>query len=170
MTMSNFDEQLSKHIAELSKEKQPERDLFRGIELGIEAQRKSDEKVQGQGVSANQWLAIAASVCLVTVLWLSAPFAFKPDESMNDNYALVDAMSSQQQQQVSSLLASYQSTPALTEDWQQQLKELDDAADAIKTALKEDPDNSALIKMLHHVYQQQIALIERVHAPKWQQI
>ena len=77
---------------------------------------------------------------------------------------------SQQQQQVSSLLASYQSTPALTEDWQQQLKELDDAADAIKTALKEDPDNSALIKMLHHVYQQQIALIERVHAPKWQQI
>ncbi|WP_346993140.1 hypothetical protein [Alteromonas gracilis] len=47
---------------------------------------------------------------------------------------------------------------------------MDDAADAIKTALKEDPDNSALIKMLHHVYQQQIALIERVHAPKWQQI
>ncbi|WP_346993141.1 hypothetical protein [Alteromonas gracilis] len=111
--MSNFDEQLSKHIAELSKEKQPERDLFRGIELGIEAQRESNEETQGQGVSSNQWLAIAASVCLVTVLWLSAPFAFKPDESKNDNYALVDAMSSQQQQQVSSLLASYQSTPSI---------------------------------------------------------
>jgi hypothetical protein len=168
--MSNFDEKLSQHIAELSKEKQPERDLFRGIELGIESQRNSEEATDSQGVNTKQWLAIAASVCFVTVLWLSAPYAFKPDENMNDNFALVDAMSNQQQQNVSSLLASYQSTPALTEDWQQQLKELDDAADAIKTALKEDPDNSALIKMLHHVYQQQIALIERVHAPKWQQI
>ncbi|MEC8231173.1 MAG: hypothetical protein VX061_07005 [Pseudomonadota bacterium] len=168
--MSNFDEQLARHIAELNKEKQPERDLFRGIELGIEAQKDSEANTNNQGVTPKQWMAIAASVCLVTVLWFSAPFAFKPDDARSDNYALIDAMSTQQQQQVSSLLASYQSTPALTEDWQQQLKELDDAADAIKAALKEDPDNSALIKMLHHVYQQQIALIERVHAPKWQQI
>jgi negative regulator of sigma E activity len=115
-------------------------------------------------------MAIAASVCLVTVLWFAAPFAFKADESRSDGYALIDAMSMQQQQQVNSLLASYESTTALTEDWQEQLKELDDAADVIKAALKDDPDNSALIKMLHHVYQQQIALIERVHAPKWQQI
>ncbi|MCB4434908.1 hypothetical protein LHL20_01475 [Alteromonas sp. McT4-15] len=168
--MSNFDEQLARHIAELNKEKQPERDLFRGIELGIEAQKDSEANTNNQGVTPKQWMAIAASVCLVTVLWFSAPFAFKLDDPRSDNYALIDAMSTQQQQQVSSLLASYQSTPALTEDWQQQLKELDDAADAIKAALKEDPDNSALIKMLHHVYQQQIALIERVHAPKWQQI
>ncbi|MCP3702828.1 MAG: hypothetical protein GY954_07855, partial [Alteromonas sp.] len=119
---------------------------------------------------SKQWMAIAASVCLVTVLWFAAPFAFKADENRSDGYALIDAMSMQQQQQVNSLLASYESTTALTEDWQEQLKELDDAADVIKAALKDDPDNSALIKMLHHVYQQQIALIERVHAPKWQQI
>lgn len=168
--MSDFDDKLSQHIANLSKEKQPERDLWRGVELGIEAQREVSTNTQAAGVSNRQWFAIAASVCLVTVLWLTAPFAFKADQSSNDSYALIDAMSSQQQQQVNSLLASYQSTPALTEDWQQQLKELDDAADAIKAALQEDPDNSALIKMLHHVYQQQIALIERVHAPKWQQI
>ncbi len=153
--MSNFDDKLAQHISELSKEKQPERDLWRGIELGI---------------ASRQWMAIAASVCLVTVLWFAAPFAFKADESRSDGYALIDAMSMQQQQQVNSLLASYESTTALTEDWQEQLKELDDAADVIKAALKDDPDNSALIKMLHHVYQQQIALIERVHAPKWQQI
>jgi hypothetical protein len=96
--------------------------------------------------------------------------AFKTENTQADTYALIEALSTQQQQQVNSLLASYESTPALTQDWQQQLKELDDAADAVKLALKEDPDNSALIKMLHHVYQQQIALIERVHAPKWQQI
>ncbi len=165
--MSNFDDKLAQHISGISKEKQPERDLWRGIELGITSQQ---DDASSSTVTAKQWMAIAASVCLVTVLWFAAPFAFKADESRSDGYALIDAMSMQQQQQVNSLLASYESTTALTEDWQEQLKELDDAADVIKAALKDDPDNSALIKMLHHVYQQQIALIERVHAPKWQQI
>nr|WP_283622649.1 hypothetical protein [Alteromonas macleodii] len=165
--MSNFDDKLAQHISEISKEKQPERDLWRGIELGITSQQ---DDASSSTVTSKQWMAIAASVCLVTVLWFAAPFAFKADESRSDGYALIDAMSMQQQQQVNSLLASYESTTALTEDWQEQLKELDDAADVIKAALKDDPDNSALIKMLHHVYQQQIALIERVHAPKWQQI
>lgn len=170
--MSNFDDKLAQHISELDKEKQPERDLWRGIELGIASQQSesAEEQESSSKVTPRQWMAIAASVCLVTVLWLSAPLAFKPDESRSDGYALIDAMSTQQKQQVNSLLASYESTPALTQDWQEQLKELDDAADVIKAALKDDPDNSALIKMLHHVYQQQIALIERVHAPKWQQI
>ncbi|MED5521261.1 MAG: hypothetical protein VX459_05915 [Pseudomonadota bacterium] len=165
--MSNFDDELAQHISGISKEKQPERDLWRGIELGITSQQGD---ASSSTVTSKQWMAIAASVCLVTVLWFAAPFAFKADESRSDGYALIDAMSMQQQQQVNSLLASYESTTALTEDWQEQLKELDDAADVIKAALKDDPDNSALIKMLHHVYQQQIALIERVHAPKWQQI
>ena len=44
------------------------------------------------------------------------------------------------------------------------------AADAIKAALENDPNNMALLRMLQSVYQQQIDLIERVHAPKWQQI
>ena len=165
--MSNFDDKLAQHISGISKEKQPERDLWRGIELGITSQQ---DDASSSTVTSKQWMAIAASVCLVTLLWFAAPFAFKADESRSDGYALIDAMSMQQQQQVNSLLASYESTTALTEDWQEQLKELDDAADVIKAALKDDPDNSALIKMLHHVYQQQIALIERVHAPKWQQI
>lgn len=165
--MSNFDDKLAQHISGISKEKQPERDLWRGIELGITSQQ---DDASSSTVTSKQWMAIAASVCLVTVLWFAAPFAFKADENRSDGYALIDAMSMQQQQQVNSLLASYESTTALTEDWQEQLKELDDAADVIKAALKDDPDNSALIKMLHHVYQQQIALIERVHAPKWQQI
>jgi len=170
MTMRNFEEHLSEQIDSLATEKQPERDLFRGVELGIEAGTNQVKKTHGHGVTNNQWLAIAASVCLVTVIWLSAPLAFKTESTQTDTYALIEALSTQQQQQVNSLLASYESTPALTQDWQQQLKELDDAANAVKLALKEDPDNSALIKMLHHVYQQQIALIERVHAPKWQQI
>ena len=170
--MSNFDDKLAQHISEISKEKQPERDLWRGIELGITTQQgdASQDDALSSAVSSKQWMAIAASACLVSLLWFATSFAFKADESRSDGYALIDAMSTQQQQHVNSLLASYESTTAITEDCQEQLKELDDAADVIKAALKDDPDNSALIKMLHHVYQQQIALIERVHAPKWQQI
>ncbi|MEC7360089.1 MAG: hypothetical protein VX914_08885, partial [Pseudomonadota bacterium] len=139
--MSNFDDKLAQHISGISKEKQPERDLWRGIELGITSQQ---DDASSSRVTSKQWMAIAASVCLVTLLWFAAPFAFKADESRSDGYALIDAMSMQQQQQVNSLLASYESTTALTEDWQEQLKELDDAADVIKAALKDDPDNSAL--------------------------
>ena len=59
---------------------------------------------------------------------------------------------------------------ALTNNWQQQLAELDSAAEAIKKALLNEPDNMALLKMLQSVHQQQINLIERVHSPKWSQI
>ena len=104
------------------------------------------------------------------VLWLTVPQFFDTHDKESPGYALVESMSQQQQQQVTSLLASYQSVPAVTDNWQAQMNELDDAALAIKTALKNDPNNAALIRMLHQVYQQQIALIERVHAPKWQQI
>ncbi|AGH47072.1 hypothetical protein C427_4973 [Paraglaciecola psychrophila 170] len=48
--------------------------------------------------------------------------------------------------------------------------ELDDAADAIKTALENEPNNMALLKMLQSVHQQQINIIERVHSPKWSQL
>ncbi len=124
--MSNFDDKLAQHISGISKEKQPERDLWRGIELGITSQQgdASQDDASSSTVTSKQWMAIAASVCLVTVLWFAAPFAFKADENRSDGYALIDAMSMQQQQQVNSLLASYESTTALTEDWQEQLKEL----------------------------------------------
>ena len=142
--MSNFDDKLAQHISEISKEKQPERDLWRGIELGITSQQgdasqddASQDDASSSTVTSKQWMAIAASVCLVTVLWFAAPFAFKADESRSDGYALIDAMSMQQQQQVNSLLASYESTTALTEDWQEQLKELDDAADVMSSYKKE---------------------------------
>ena len=193
--MSNADNQLLQRISELKKERQPERDLWRGIELGLTRQDEEavdsaviNERGRSQAVFASKgvWAAAAAFVVVCCTLWfltpvgnpsapqptdmlVNEPVSTHKDGSVN-NYELVEAQSLKQRQYITGLLASYETTPALTKDWQQQLTELDTAADAIKAALKEDPDNSALIKMLHHVYQQQIALVERVHAPKWQQI
>ena len=67
-------------------------------------------------------------------------------------------------------MVRFQDQPALTQNWQDQLTGLDDADDAIKTALENKPNNMALLKMLQSVHQQQINLIERMHSPKWQQL
>ena len=125
-------------------------------------------------LTTKPWLAMAASAMLVSVIWFFSP-AFITSETSDEQpklsgYALVDALSEQQNKQMSALLASYDNAPELSENWQVQLEELDDAAGVIKAALKDDPNNRALLKMLQHVYQQQITLIERVHAPQWQQI
>ena len=98
--MSDFDQKLTQHISGLSKEKQPERDLWRGVELGIASAQDtpSSDDASSSTVTSRQWMAIAASVCVVTVLWFAAPFAFNADESRSDGYALIDAMSMQQQQ------------------------------------------------------------------------
>jgi sugar phosphate isomerase/epimerase len=83
---------------------------------------------------------------------------------------LVASLSEQHQQQKSALLVEFKDQPALTENWQDQLKEMDEAAEAIKLALVNEPNNMPLLKMLQTVHQQQINLIERVHSPKWSQI
>lgn len=64
----------------------------------------------------------------------------------------------------------YETQPALTSDWQTQLQELEQAEQAVKLALKQDPENAALLNMLAQVYQQQLDLINKVHEPRWQQI
>jgi len=60
--------------------------------------------------------------------------------------------------------------PTSTDNWQQQVDDLGEAEKAIKDALQDSPNNSALLDMLKHVYQQGLAIIERVHAPTWQAI
>ena len=191
--MNEFDKALEAEIQRLPKTREPERDLWRGIELSLHSQvsgkadgnrrhenglnnEPSGQEKRGtvDRLSTTPWLAMAASAMLVSVIWYFSPVFTNGETSGQQpklaGYALVDALSEQQDEQMTTLLASYDSAPELSENWQAQLKELDDAAVVIKAALKDDPNNRALLKMLKHVYQQQITLIERVHAPKWQQI
>lgn len=168
--MKPFEQELNSKVNALPRETVPDKDLWPAIERSIATPSSSiEQKHQHQKpVFTTRWLAVAAGVTVIALSALLLPHATDPWQQKNDQ--IVEVMSAQQQQQVQSLLARYQDSPALTNDWQSQLDELSDAATAIKKALKEDPNNAALIRMLHHVYQQQIALIERVHAPKWQQI
>lgn len=158
MSNNTFEQQLRSDIEQLDKNQQPPRDLWMGIELAISKESASKNK---------PYLAVAAALVVMGFVgWMS----IKPGEPQNDPQQLVEALSQQHQQQMQGLLVNFADQPALTTNWQQQLNELDEAAEAVKKALQQDPDNPTLLRMLQQVYQQQIDLIEKVHAPGWQRI
>lgn len=163
MNRANFEQTLIEQLADLNKEQQPDRDLWPGIELALSSEASNPSRV----VVGTKMYLLAATVAMFGLIgWLSVnqqPVSLTGAD-------LVASLSEQHLKQKNALLVSFQSQPALTQNWQEQLTELDDAADAIKTALENEPNNMALLKMLQSVHQQQISLIERVHSPKWQQI
>ena len=165
MSNNEFEKQLRSQIDALDREKQPERDLWSGIDVALSKEQQSPE--QSSTGKQLRIFAVAASLAFVGIFsWFSI------DQSVPnfDGQELVAALSNQHQQQKDALLVKFQDQPALTQNWEKQLEELDEAALAIKAALEQEPNNMALLKMLQNVHQQQIDLIERVHSSKWQQI
>lgn len=163
MSKGNFDKALADQLADLEKNQQPDRDLWPGIELAL----SSDIAESSPTVAGKKLYLVAATVAVFGLIgWLS----INQQEVSLTGDELVASLSAQHQKQKNALLVRFQDQPALTQNWQTQLTELDDAAEAIKMALENEPNNMALLKMLQSVYQQQINLIERVHSPKWQQM
>lgn len=161
MKNTEFENALAGQIAQLPKERQPQRDLWPGIEHALTRQTEPVGQPQRRLLP----YAGMAAVAMVGVLsWFGAQH-FGPESE-----DVAARLSAQHQQQKQALLAKFSDQPALTQNWQQQLQELDEAALAIRKALEHDPDNITMLKMLQQVYQQQIELIEKVHAPKWRQI
>ena len=161
MSEQNFDDKLQQQIDRLPREIQPQRDLWPGIDQAI-------EELVEQKPSATPWYALAASIAVLSLVLLTftnrVPESVPGTQSMDQ---LVSQLSQQHEEQKQFLLTGYAQQPALTDNWQAQLNELDDAATAIRAALREDPANTALSSMLQQVYQQQIKLIRSVHQPEW---
>lgn len=172
MNSSQFDTQLPDEIAHLKHDVAPKRDLWPGIELAISRQNSEKPHLNRMLEHVKQWffapqMSIAMGVAVTGLLLVVANNQqIEPQKSSG----LVSQLTAQHLQQKNILLASFERQPALTVNWQQQIEELDQAAEAIRKALEHEPDNLALLKMLQQVYQQQIELIEVVHAPKWTQI
>jgi hypothetical protein len=169
MNNQQFEQQLLSDISHLPQERQPERDLWPGIELAMNVSRE-EANTQSSVVSfAKQpvWYAMAASLLVVAMFAWTNLNNVRPAEV---NEAFVAQLALEHEQQKAALLVRFGEQPALTENWQQQLTELDEAANAVKKALLQEPNSIALLKMLQNVHQQQIDLIERVHSSKWTQI
>ena len=160
MSKTNFEDTLVSQLADVNKDQQPERDLWPGIELALSCE---SSKPSNAVVEKRMYLVAAAVGIFGLIGWLSVnqyPVSLTGDE-------LVASLSEQHLDQKNALLIRFQDQPALTQNWQDQLTELDDAAVAIKMALRNESNNMTLLKMLRHVHQQQINLIERVHSSKW---
>lgn len=162
---------IEKGVKKLQVEMQPQRDLWKGIEQALEQNPKAQYR---RDISSKKHffsntkpiLAVAASLTVIAVVgWMS----FESGKSLQGE-TLVSIMSEQHHNQKQSLLIRFKDLPAATNNWQKQIEELDEAAEAIKKALAEEPNNPALLKMLKNVYEQQMAIIERVHEPRWNRI
>ncbi len=185
MSSQEFEQKLQQQIADLPKAIEPGKDLWAGIDIALTmkdskggATRQFADAAGGQANNASNvvsWdftrspkmLALAASFVAVAALswnWL------QPTPNHNQTLQLVEAMTQQHAAQKGALLVSMAEAQPLAENWQQQLKDLEAAAIAIRTALEQEPENVALLKMLQQVHQQQIELIERVHSPQWDRV
>jgi hypothetical protein len=162
MSKTNFEQDLADQLVNTCKNRRPERDLWPGIELALSSEASDPSRI-AQG---KKTYLVAATIAMFALIgWLSIdqqPVLLTGDD-------LVASLSEQHLEQKNALLVRFQDQPALTENWQEQLTELDNASDVIKAVLENEPNNMALLKMLQSVHQQQINLIERVHSPKWQQ-
>ena len=163
MNKTDFEQDLQQQLAVMAREKQPERELWSGIELALVNEPNKVNQAKKNG----KLYAFAAAVAVIGIVGLMSFNLAQAPLKGND---LVASLSAQHQQQKQALLVQFKDQPALTSNWQDQVAELDRAELAIKAALKNEPNNLALLKLLQNVYQQQISLIERVHSPKWSQI
>ena len=151
MTEKNVEQILREKIDNLQRDKMPSRDLWPGIEMALSRQHKPRWPY---------WLAAASIVVAVGLSW-------HWQHSRTDQFLAQFEL--KQKQQLNALLTHYQDQPALTENWQQQMDELNRAAQSVQQALRKDPNNINLLRMLKNIFLQQIDLIERVHTPKWPQ-
>ncbi|KZN46876.1 hypothetical protein N482_11335 [Pseudoalteromonas luteoviolacea NCIMB 1942] len=168
MTKPSFDEFLAKNVEQSDRPEhmpQPQKELWSGIERAINAESPTNASQSSQQNRVDVWRQATAIAASTLVGMCAVYFSMKPATQ-----SPVMQMSNYFEQQKQTLLVQYGSQPALTHDWQVQLQELEQAEQAIKTVLENDPENAALLQMLAQVYQQQLDLINRVHQPRWQQI
>ena len=155
---------LTEQVDALPKELAPQRDLWPGIEQAI---AKLPQQSAPQPTNVAVWTKLAAAfapVALVSGLW----FSQGGQEDVSPEW--LTPVSASYELQKRQLLTQVSGTPVLDKQWQESLRELEDAEKSLKKALMAQPQDPALMKMLNQVYQQQLMLIEKAHKPKFSQI
>lgn len=168
MNEDNFDTLLDSSLNQLSKEIQPERDLWQGIEYAIEIHESSNT------ISRKKWLSVA----IISALVLGGSWTFYPQFGSLGNTPLnasaevstevsmaklVEDMGRSFSLKKAQMLTSYEGVSPLASNWMDQLGELEEAREGVWTALEESPDNVYMIQILQHIHDRQLNLIESVH-------
>jgi hypothetical protein len=157
MNDNDFDNLLNEELQNLQRDIAPSRDLWPGIDHAINSSNT---------YAVPKPLAIAASILLVVSLAFSAGlYLNRPLDNRRDATALIALLQSDHERNKQALLVEYENQTALAPDWEGQMEQLEQAEEAIYEALREDPDNIELLKILRQVQTKQIELIESVYAP-----
>ncbi|PAJ72088.1 hypothetical protein CJF42_23080 [Pseudoalteromonas sp. NBT06-2] len=163
MSNKDFDNYLKHSLDIIPKEIKPNKDLWQGIERAID--------FNGKPKNTNHFTKLSVIAACFAAALLSLNFLPNTQVTLqSDEINNVASMSHLFETEKKALLVQYHEKPALTDDWKSQLDDLEQAEQAIKHALENEPQNSTLLRMLAQVYRQQLELINRVHQPKWQQI
>lgn len=164
MHNGNPHDKLEQALRSLPREALPARDLWPGIEHAI-------------GVSADparppyryhvRQLALAASVLLLLALSLYYG-GRQPAPALTNPVVLefLDTLRSEHRTSVQNLLARYQEQQPYYPDWTEQMQQLEQAEQVIYQALRDEPANLELVKILRQVQNQQLQLIDAVFDPR----
>ncbi|PCK09133.1 MAG: hypothetical protein COA42_05625 [Alteromonadaceae bacterium] len=168
LSMSDLDER----VTQLGHEGMPNRDLWPGIEQAINPR----DEVKESWFTARLPRFVPASIAM-TALSITTTAAvliilnFIPrqtEQPQNTVYQYemenaIRALERSYQSETQQMLVRYQSRPALTDNWQQQLQDLHEARQTVISAMLESPENMQFIRMLKNIHQQELMIIERSH-------
>lgn len=142
---------LQEAIRHLPRSQLPERDLWPGIAQAINTQPDTHWP---------RYAALAASVLLVLCASLYYGRLELVAEQPGQVSELISALQTEHENSVQALLVEYQGQEPLYAGWQEQMQQLEQAEQVIYQALREEPDNIELLKILRQVQQKQLKLID----------
>ena len=158
MNGSKRNSKLQEAIDSMARDVKPERDLWPGIAHVINTPQRSDW---------HRSVALAASVVLI--FGMSLYFSTRQTTGVLPNSQLeeyIGVLQYEHQQNKQALLVQYKDQEAFYPDWNVQMKDLEQAEQVIFQALREDPENLELLKILRQVQAKEIELIDAAFGPR----
>ena len=154
------DKDIDDLLNHLPKEMQPDRDLWTGIEYAIEMHDNTSATPAWKYASG-----VAVLVVAVAATWMFATHEHEHDVGFEGVRltTLIEDMDESFVMEKAALLKSFEGEQSLTENWNEQLRELEEARLGVKQVLENNPNNVYMIQVMQNIQQQQLDLIKRVH-------
>lgn len=165
MNQTDNNQSLDEALQALPKELAPKRDLWAGIEQAVAKTQQDSQKVQY--TSYFNWKSIAAA--FVPIAFLAGVYVNNMTP-MEHDLPWLKPISSSFELQKQQLIKRVDGQSLVNQKWQDSLKDLELAEKSLIKALKTQPEDPALMKMLTNIYQQQLEIIAKSHQPKYMQI
>jgi hypothetical protein len=158
MNNRQHNSKLQDAIDRIPHEQMPARDLWPGIAHAINTPERHGWQ---------RHVALAASIALVfgfSLYFITREGPAALQNSRIDEY--IGMLQYEHQQNKQTLLVQYKDQRPFYPDWEVQMNDLEQAEQVIFQALRDDPENLELLKILRQVQAKEIELLEAAFAPR----